>query len=100
MPGGDPYSYNFTFPTINLTRTSVYEISFQLFYLCDNTETECRNIQESISVKINQLEKVYRFDDLANNPTWIEKKILYYSKSGELNVNKNKNLFVLITEIY
>lgn len=77
-PDGDPYSYNFTLPEINVG-PGIYEINYQLFYLCDGVESDCRNVNDKITITINERVDVYDFDQLTNNPTWVKKTIIHTS---------------------
>lgn len=84
---GTPYNYTFTFPPLlTENKHGVYEINFYIYYLCDGLESDCRNMDESISMRINELEVVYGYEELIDNPTWAEKKILYDSKSSDIKV--------------
>lgn len=85
----DSFNYSFTFPKLYITTTGVFEIRFQVFYLCDGLAIECRGLNESIIVNINDTPYVYDFDQLTNNPTWVQKIIRYDATPAvEMNVTK------------
>lgn len=84
---GLPYNYSITFPKIPVNELDyVYEISFWLFYLCDGFADDCRSIDESITVRVNEIERIYQYDELINNPTWAKKSIKYSPTTEEINV--------------
>ena len=88
IAAGGPYNNNFSFPIINLPEPGVYEISYYVFYICDGAAADCRNMNDTITVRINEVITKYEYDELVNNPTWVKKTLKYTALDTQLNVKK------------
>lgn len=96
---GGPYSYNFSLPVIDASQ-AMYQINYQVFYLCDGTEADCRSIGDSITLSVNELSNTHEFDELTDQPTWVKKTIMYQNTGSQLRVNIYIFIFVMFNRTF
>lgn len=93
---GNPYTHTFRLEIFPLVVGDVYEISFYVFYLCDGPQSDCQLVNESITVRIDNWDTTYAYDQLINNPTWVKKTILYWPNDDKTQVCSNKSVLLLL----